>query len=351
LSIDKETFTNPDEKMTQILNIQTQQIPHTLRLSAAERLVSAPGRREAAKRLLESAPVHGIDLDLMWGVITPIDQSSPQKSSPRVRQVALAVLGSGRTAMVFLSHPDKPRWLGPIETQTQEISSSIKATLSGLRANAPAKVALAQTLIETEQTWAHQACTDAGMVCVGQLDYMRMPVDKQSTPLNTPPNWPEGIDVRPIRSINPNAPDSDYQNLIEALEGSYLETLDCPELCGLRTLPDVVESHSATGDFDPDRWHLIYKDGTPAGCCLLTHCPLSSSVELVYLGIAPQARGLGLGRSVLSYAINQLGQIGITEVTCAVDNRNAPAIKIYESLGFKVFDARIGFVAPIKPLL
>ena len=92
-------------------------------------------------------------------------------------------------------------------------------------------------------------------------------------------------------------------------------------------MDDVVESHMATGDFSPSRWHLIFKDGQPAGCCLLTHIPQSDSVELVYLGIAPIARGLGLGKQVLAYAIGQLGEngdIGIKEVTCAVDNRNAP---------------------------
>lgn len=338
------------EQMTQISKIKTQQIPHTLRLSAAERLVSSPGRKKAARRLLESAPAHGIDLDLMWGVIEPAELATPLKSNPRVRQVALAVLGSGRTAMVFLSNPDKSRSLGTNETQIQEISASVRAALRGLEAFSPSKVALAQTLIEPDQTWAHQACTDAGMISVGKLDYMRKPISNDDLHLTSTPEWPAGIEVRHIRSLKPDAPDSDYQSLITALEGSYLETLDCPELCGLRSMPDVIESHMATGDFDPVRWHLIFKDGSPAGCCLLTHCPQSNSVELVYLGIAPQARGLGLGRAVLSYAISRLGQIGISEVTCAVDNRNAPAIAIYESLGFQRFDARVGFVAPISPM-
>ncbi len=331
--------------MPQPPTIQTCQIPHSLRLSAAERLVSAHGRREAAKRLIASASNHGIDLDLMWGVIGQDAPTSPLK----VRQVTLAVLGSGRTAMIFLSNPETKGVLGPIATQTDEISASIKGALAGLQAYAPDQVALAQTLIEPEHTWAHSACTDAGMISVGQLDYMRKTIVK-AAPQAPTPDWPSGIEVRPIRTLDPNANDSDYQSLITALEGSYEETLDCPELCGLRSMDDVVESHKATGEFDPSRWHLIFKDGHPAGCCLLTHIPQSNSVELVYLGISPQARGLGLGRCVLAYAIDGLGAIGINEVTCAVDNRNAPAISIYKSLGFSRFDARVGFVSPIAPL-
>ncbi len=343
--------------MTQTSPIQTQQIPPALRLSAAERLVASPGRPEAAKRLIASASTHGIDLALMWGVVGQSPDARDRKIGLCVRQVALAVLGPGRTAMIFLSNPDQsPRraHLGPVEIQINEIGAAARAALTGLRADAPAKVTLAQTLIEPDQAWAKQACTQAGMICVGELDYMQRPITPAeltpAPPHHPHPDWPAGIQVRPVRSLDPNAPDSDRQALIEALEGSYQETLDCPELCGLRPIEDVIDSHLATGEFDPSRWHLIFKDDQPAGCCLLSHCPQSTSVELVYLGLAPIARGLGLGRSVLSYAIAQLGPIGITQITCAVDRRNAPAISIYESLGFMRFDARVGFVAPITPL-
>ena len=327
--------------------IQTKQIPHTLRLSAAERLVAAPGRRQAAQRLIASAPNHGIDLNLMWGVIEQTPSPAAPKTPLKVRQVSLAVLGSGRTAMLFLSNPENGRAFGAIETQINEISASVQAALAGLRAYAPDQVALAQTLIEPEHKWAHRACTNAGMTCVGELDYMRKPITGDNLQLSNEPNWPAGIEIRPVRSLDINALNSDRQALSDALEGSYLDTLDCPELCGLRSMDDVIDSHQATGHFDPANWYLIYKDNKPAGCCLLTHIPESNSVELVYLGIAPIARGLGLGRTVLEYAINSLGPIGISEVTCAVDNRNFPAIKVYQTLGFERFDARVGFVAGI----
>jgi len=334
--------------------ILTQQIPHSLRLSAAQRLVGAIERREAAQRLIASAPEHGIDLDLMWGVVveppSPSNGGKPrQRARQQVRQVVLAVLGTGRTAMLFLSNPGPTRSLGSSETQTRELSASIQAALFGLQALAPEQVALAQTLVEPEQTWAHRVCIDGGMISVGRLDYMRKPVTQVDLNAFVQPAWPEGIEVRPIRTLSPDTPNSDRRALIAALDGSYLDTLDCPELCGMRSMDDVVDSHMATGDFDPTRWHLIFKDGHPAGCCLLTHCPENHSVELVYLGIAPMARGLGLGRAVLDYAIGRLGNLAISEITCAVDDRNAPAIRIYESLGFERFDARCGFVASVLP--
>jgi len=336
--------------LTKMNSIQAQQIPSALRLSAAERLVATSGRKEAAKRLVQSAPNHGIDLDLIWGVIAPKSklQGDPH-SQETVRQAVLAVLGSGRTAMMFLSNPEQSESLGSIESQCSEIEASLRCSLDGLKAFHPEKVALAQTLIETDQNWAHKVCLGAGMISVGQLDYMRKPISRtamlKSNSLTI--NWPTGIEVRPIKSLDPIDQNSDYSNLVEALEGSYNDTLDCPELCGVRSMQDVVESHMATGEFSPTRWHLIFKDSKPAGCCLLSYLPSSNSVELVYLGISPLARGLGLGRSVLQYAISQLNIKGLADVTCAVDNRNTPAISIYESLGFEKFDARLGFIKGI----
>lgn len=325
-------------------------VPRELRLSAAERLVSPPHRREAARRLLESAPQHGIDLDLLWGVMEPGSDPTPKPSTrKRVRQTCLSVLGSGRTAMLFLSSPERDKSLGDTQTQVREITACIAAALDGLRDHAPKRVTLAQTLIEPKHAWAKQACAQAGMINVGHLEYMRKRVTPTDLTASPSEAWPQGVTVRAIQSLAPDHPSGDYHNLITALEGSYHDTLDCPELCGLRTMPDVIASHSATGRFDPAHWRLIFVDGQPSGCCLLSHCPHSRSVELVYLGIAPRARGMGLGRRVLAYGIGHLGALDINEVTCAVDTRNTPAIRIYESLGFAPFDARVGFVAPVSP--
>ncbi len=317
-------------------------IPHDLRLWACERLVTTPNRRQAARSLIASASAHGIDLDLMWGVIS--DESDAR--SPKVRQVCLAVLGAGRTAMLFHSSPEQPKTLGSRATQCAEISASIRACLKAL-GDMHERVGLAQCLLEPKHHWAHEVCTQADMIFVGELAYMRKTLVGVPSPASQTPVWPNGVRVRPVVSLDPENPHGDYDHLIEALESSYQDTLDCPELCGLRSMHDVVQSHMATGTFSPNHWLLIFKDDRPAGCCLLTHCPASNSIELVYLGIAPNARGMGLGRSVLDYGIGRLDHLDVGEVTCAVDTRNAPALHVYGSLGFKRFDSRLGFVAPI----
>ena len=131
-------------------------IPQNLRLSACERLVTGPHRQQAARNLIGSAPAHGIDLDLLWGVIQQ-EQAGP----PRVRQACMAVLGAGATAMLFHSSPGNERWLGSKGTQCAEISASLHVCLDDLRGMTN-RVRLAQCLIEPRNTWASDVFTDAG---------------------------------------------------------------------------------------------------------------------------------------------------------------------------------------------
>ena len=318
-----------------------ERIPSSLRQSACERLVSGPNRAQAARNLIGSAAAHGIDLDLLWGVI---DRSQPDH--PRIRQACLAVLGEGATAMLFHSSPETNRWLGPKSAQRDEISAALRACLKGLK-SASAHARLAQCLIEPKHTWAPEVFLGAGMIFVGELAYMRQRMTPAPRAHIPEPDWPEGISVRPIRSLNADDPQSDRAALIQALELSYIDTLDCPELCGMRSMDDVVDSHIATGVFNPRYWLLIELNAQPVGCCLLTHCPNNSSIELVYLGIGAPARGLGLGRTVLAYGTEQMRHLEAQEVTCAVDTRNIPAMRIYESLGYARFDSRLGFVASL----
>lgn len=317
-------------------------IPQNLRLSACERLVSGPDRQQAARNLLGSASAHGIDLDMLWGVV-----HSEQTGPAVVRQVCLAVLGAGATAMLFHSSPEHAKWLGKRGVQSSEIEASLRACLAGL-GEMTDRVRLAQCLIETRNTWARDVFTRAGMIFVGELAYMRQRIQPTAARHVPEPDWPEGISVRPVRNLTHDAVDSDRAALIQALDASYEGTLDCPELCGLRAMDDVVDSHMATGTFQANHWLIVEKEAQPVGCCLLSHCPSSSSIELVYLGIGQAARGLGLGRQVLAYGTERMRHLGAHEVTCAVDTRNTPAMRVYESMGYTRFDSRLGFVAPLK---
>ncbi len=318
-----------------------QRIPPELRLAAVERLVSAPDRTRAARNLIESAHQHAIDLDLLWGFIHPPTTRQPL---PAVSQTCLAVPTAGRTAMLFLSPPDTRH--GPPDIQRAELTATLRLALRELPKASKTPLILAQTLLETHHDWAEAACRDAGLTWVGRLHFMRLPY-----PVRFPPDssiaWPPGITLTQVTNPLDFAPDGDGTALARALEATYTDTLDCPELCGLRHTRDVITSHMATGEFDPKRWWIIRLHGVPEGCCLLNNCPANRAIELVYLGLSPALRGQQLARRMLIHALTRADAHDAREVTCAVDTRNTPAARLYHALGFRNFGSRIGFVMPL----
>ncbi|MEM7754648.1 MAG: GNAT family N-acetyltransferase [Planctomycetota bacterium] len=311
-------------------------VPESLRRVAASRLYQGPKnkRLSAADKLLAAAGAHGIDPQLMWATL-----GHPKDPEP-VRQMVMGVPGSGRTAMLFLSPPGGSGPLGTAATQQHELALCVQAACDGL-ASAGLDIRLIQALPEPHETWGVRACTEGGMTLVGELAYMRRAFTADDRRGQTLEDWPARVEVRPISTAG-GPPDTDA--LTRALDATYIDTLDCPELCGLRRTEDVIASHLSTGVFDPQTWWIIYDDGKPEGCVLMSHCPDHDSVELVYLGLSPKLRGHGLGGRLLRAAMGRCARYGASSVTCAVDRRNTPAASLYERLGFRPFASRVALV-------
>ena len=73
--------------------------------------------------------------------------------------------------------------------------------------------------------------------------------------------YPEGFEGVRVEAFRDG---EDDEALMAALERSYVDTLDCPELCGLREKRDVLDSHRSTGKFDPNLWWLVRLGGAEA---------------------------------------------------------------------------------------
>lgn len=332
-------------------------IPERLWLSAASRLVSqtTPNREAAAKRLVTAAPVHGIDLSFLWGTV-----GRDGRGAEEVRQVVLAVPGAGRTLMLFQSEPGA-EGAGSAEGLAERVASINAACAhferrfandSSTTESGP-DVRLAQGLPEPSEKWAVGAFEGAGFRRVGNLAYLRRSLKGERTRSAGEIDWPPGIRVVPFSDLPPVLRTDG--TLIEALESSYVDTLDCPELCGLRETADVLASHRATGIWDPSMWWVVF-DGEPgnggraSGCLLLNRCPEQRAVELVYVGLSPSVRGRGIASRLLGLAIASAARGPATdELTCAVDRRNQPALNLYGRAGFKAIAERVAFVRPIGP--
>lgn len=120
----------------------------------------------------------------------------------------------------------------------------------------------------------------------------------------------------------------------QVVEATYRGSLDCPYLNGLRTGVEAIASHKLSGQFDPARWALYAVDGRDAGVILLNDHPDQDAIELVYLGVAPEARGQGLGRRMLRDGLRESAQRGRAVMFLAVDCENHFANSLYGEFDF-----------------
>jgi GNAT superfamily N-acetyltransferase len=84
--------------------------------------------------------------------------------------------------------------------------------------------------------------------------------------------------------------------------------------------------------------HVAYLQGEPAGFALVvTH---ESVLELVYLAVAPEAWGAGIGRSLLAYTDDLARVTGVGGLELWVIDDNKRAVQVYERSGWKSTDDR-----------
>jgi mycothiol synthase len=121
---------------------------------------------------------------------------------------------------------------------------------------------------------------------------------------------------------------------------TYQETLDCPELNGIRTVDEIIAGHQAQGVFRPERWLLAWKAAQPVAVAMLAEIPDLGAWDLSYLGVVPEARRRGLGRELATLVLHLAKKSGAPKVLLAVDERNQPAIQLYQELGFLSLENR-----------
>jgi GNAT superfamily N-acetyltransferase len=334
------------------------------RLDAAARLVGdqTDDPYSGARRFLETADDMGIDLSLLWAT---------EGAGGAMRQVALAVPGSGRTVMLFVSGPARRRrgsvasvgelGAGPVATRERVAVLRAACEWAARADGSGGACTLAQSLLEPREVEAIVAFRAAGFTQLGDLAYMRRVA---AAPAAAEKPLPEGVHLESVALLQSRGLGETpiAEMLKRALSESYIDTKDCPELCGLRSVDDVLESHRAVGKYDPGLWWVVTVDGRAEGCLLFNVCPEHESVELVYVGLSPALRGKGLGSTLLNLGLRQvLGAakpeesggvtgtparcvVGPGGVTCAVDTRNTSATKLYRAAGFQRFAVRVPMV-------
>jgi len=193
---------------------------------------------------------------------------------------------------------------------------------------------LAQTLLAPIERKLADPLERNGFVHITSLRYMRYP-------LNHTVNRP---DIESALAYQPYSLCSE-QLFQGTLLRTYEDSLDCPELTGVRTPQEILEGHRAQGEHDPNRWWLAREGPDPVGILMTTIIPEWQALDISYVGIVPSARGRGLGRQLVAKALQEARAADVNQVTLAVDSRNRPALDLYRQMEFEAFDEREVYLA------
>lgn len=277
------------------------------------------GDQAAATRFMDYARSSGLSLRHVWGILD---------SSDRILATVLAAPSAGRTAVVFAS---RPRGRGGVPS----VGGLLAAAVDGLQ---DAPVDLAQALVEPGDGLEEELFLTGGFEKLAELDYLERPIPRfGSIPAPT---------LDPAVRIEPWDP-TDRTLMIELLQRTYENTLDCPGLAGLRRTEDILDGHLASGQPVEDWWHVLRIDDEPAGVLLFNRGADGKTIELVYLGLSAPARGRGFGRQLLTHGLSRLDGDKARTIVLAVDRANHPATALYRRAGFRFSVRRIALVKPV----
>ncbi len=294
------------------------QVPQDRLLDALRHVVGGGSdpSAAAARRFLEFIRSQRLDADQCWAVTNETGQ---------LRPALIALPNSGRTAMVFVTAPRYP----------EEVPRLARLIEHAHRCLDRRRIALAQVLMEPDEPLTAAAFEQAGYTRLAVLNYMERRVSRAARIPEAP--WPAEVT---LLHYEPRF-ESHFK---QALLDSYVNTLDCPALCGLRDIDDVLADHVGSGVQDPQLWTLVLWEGQPAAVLLLNPLADGESVELSYLGVGADYRGKGLGRRLMALALRQLSERPYTRFTLAVDQDNLPALSLYKSFGLARTDRRLAYI-------
>ncbi len=253
-----------------------------------------------------------------------------QGDSGGIIAATLVVPCAGRTAMVFLSPMSR--------SDSVPVVARLLETACG--ALSRDDVAVVQMLLDPGQDLPARALGLADFKRLAGLLYLQNTLKEKPSPVEALEGWCDWK-RRPAMSTWREGPAELFERAILA---SYVETLDCPGLLGLREIGDIIAGHMATGRFDPDHWFVWCEGDEPVGVMLLNELPARQALELVYLGLTPAYRGRGLARRMLRQGMAAAWRQGTRMMVCAVDQDNGPAVKLYRSMGFVATGRKVAYV-------
>lgn len=109
----------------------------------------------------------------------------------------------------------------------------------------------------------------------------------------------------------------------------------------IRFSAEAYERRFRAEHLDPWASRLFLRDGAPIGILLVAR--RGWTARIAALAFVPGARGQGLGRRVLSTAIDEARSRGDRALCLEVIETNAPAVRLYAALGFTIRRRLVGY--------
>jgi GNAT superfamily N-acetyltransferase len=301
---------------TQIRPAHRQEIEPALRLILTGR--GAPTGDEHLMEFIAFAINRNIDLANTWVAL----------ADGQVVWAALPVYSPGKTMLLLVPGTR------PVPATTDVIRRLLDEVCVQGRSQG---VELAQILVSQIDPAMGQALALGDFSRIGELVYL------QRALRSSPPDFvlPAGV-----RVVGYNA--STHGLFADTLARTYGQSLDCPMLNGMRQVEDIIAGHKGAGVFDPSWWKLLCDDGHGVGLVLLCGVPETTTMELVYLGLAPEARGRGLGDVMMRLAMRTAVEAQRDQLTLAVDSGNSPALGLYHRHGLRRVGTRIAMLRDLR---
>lgn len=302
--------------------VQRHEIDQALRL-----LLSGPGGLAQDEQVLDflSYAMHrNVDVNSTWIATT----------RGRIEWALLPVISPGKTMLM----------LSPTKLHKHSSADAVVELAKAVAHEyAQRDIHLAQLLLDPDQPAVRDAYTTAGFSELAELVYLHRPIRSAGRATTDQITLPGSFQ---LLSYSPQT----EHLFADAIRASYESSLDCPGLNGMRDMGDVIEGHRATGEFEPGLWHIVIEHDRPLAVLLLNRSIHSEAMELVYIGLAPAARGRGLGDQLMQLAMHLSARDGKSELTLAVDSRNVPAMKLYFRHGMKRVGSRMAMIQDLRPL-
>ena len=288
---------------------------------ALQLILSPPGATAdvaAAREFLGFARERGI----------PFDGLHVGERGGRILWAALPVVSPGRT-MLILCPP------GGMGKAPEGVGRAvIEAVCEAFGASG---IHLAQSLVDPQDAALERVFAEAGFTRMAELYYLHaQPPADDATPA-----LPPGMEWVTYD-------ESKEEMFGRAVLASYKESLDCPALNGRREVGDVLAGHRATGQFDPSIWFLLREGGESLGVLLLSESLRADAMELVYVGLAPAARGRGLGELMMRQALAVTARRRQPRLCLAVDAENVPALKLYYRHGMRRVGSKLALMRDLR---